>query len=133
MIIAEKRRTRTRCLSFLIIIKGIATISIYRLKGVVAMDPEESQERLISHKGEVVKRFGIKEIGVFGSHVKKVQKAGSDIDILVGFLPGLKTFDSYMELKFFLEDTMGARIDLVIKEAPREELKKYILPEVIYV
>jgi predicted nucleotidyltransferase len=77
-------------------------------------------------------RFRVKEIGVFGSYVRGEQKRGSDIDILVEFEEGYKTFDNYMELKFYLEEILMSEIDLVLKTAIRDELKQYILSEVNY-
>jgi hypothetical protein len=77
-------------------------------------------------------KFKIREIGVFGSYVRGEQREESDIDILVEFEDGYKTFDNYMELKFFLEEILNSKIDLVIKTTIRDEIKQNILSEVIY-
>jgi predicted nucleotidyltransferase len=50
----------------------------------------------------------------------------------VNFEPTYKTFDNYMDLKFHLENLLGVKIDLVIKESLKEELKDSILTEAIY-
>ncbi|RZN65248.1 MAG: nucleotidyltransferase [Candidatus Methanoliparum thermophilum] len=84
------------------------------------------------HIRDLEERFRVKEIGVFGSYVRDEQKRGSDIDILVEFKEGYKTFDNYMELKFYLEEILKSEIDLVLKTAIREELKQSILSEVNY-
>ncbi|HEY4716338.1 MAG TPA: nucleotidyltransferase family protein [bacterium] len=84
-------------------------------------------------KDELKKRFKMKEIGLFGSYTKGEHTEASDVDILVEFEKGHKTFDNYMDLKFFLEDLLGMEIDLVIKEAIRKELKDVILTETVYV
>jgi len=89
--------------------------------------------RLKTHLAEIKSKFKVKEIGVFGSRIKGKAKKGSDIDILVEFEEGHKTFDNYMELKFFLEELFNGKVDLVLKSALKEEIKSYILPEVIYV
>jgi uncharacterized protein len=81
----------------------------------------------------LTKMFKTREIGVFGSYVKGEQKKSSDIDILVEFKQGYKTFDNYMELKYYLEEILGAKVDLVIKTAIRNEIKDNILLETIYV
>lgn len=49
------------------------------------------------------------------------------------FEQGKKTFDNYMDLKFYLEDLLGVEVDLVIKSAIKPKLKEYILKEVVYV
>jgi predicted nucleotidyltransferase len=84
------------------------------------------------HDTDVREKFKITEIGVFGSYVRGEQREDSDIDILVEFENGYKTFDNYMELKFFLEDILTSEIDLVIKTAIRDEIKQNILSEVTY-
>ena len=84
------------------------------------------------HDTDVRERFKITEIGVFGSYVRGEQREDSDIDVLVEFEKGYKTFDNYMELKFFLEEILTSKIDLVIKTAIRDEIKQNILSEVTY-
>lgn len=79
-----------------------------------------------------IKKFGVKRIGLFGSYAKNQPKEGSDIDILVEFEKGKKTFDNYMDLKFFLEDLFKCKVDLVIADALKPDLKPIILGSVIY-
>jgi len=79
-----------------------------------------------------VKGYGIRRIGVFGSFVRSSQNEKSDIDVLVEFYPSKKSFDNYMELKFFLEKLLHRKVDLVIKDAIKPRIKPYILNEVLY-
>lgn len=88
---------------------------------------------LKKHLPEIKSKFKVKEIGIFGSQIKGRVKKKSDIDILVEFEKGFKTFDNYMELKFYLEELFNCKVDLVLKSALKEELKPYILSEVVYV
>lgn len=81
---------------------------------------------------EIVESFGVKNIGLFGSFARGEQTELSDIDILVEFKKRQKTFDHYMELKFFLEDLFGRKVDLVILEAVKPELKASINRSVRY-
>jgi predicted nucleotidyltransferase len=94
---------------------------------------EEVKSILIKHKKKLRKKYKVKEIGTFGSYVRNEQKKTSDIDILVEFENGGETFDNYMELKFFLEDILNIKVDLVIKNTLRKEIERDILSEVIYV
>ncbi len=89
-------------------------------------------KRLKRHLSEIKTQFKVKEIGIFGSRIKGKAKKGSDVDILVEFEQGYKTFDNYMDLKFYLEKRFGCKVDLVLKNALKEELKSYILSEVVY-
>jgi predicted nucleotidyltransferase len=71
--------------------------------------------------------FGVCRFGLFGSFVTGKQDAESDVDLLVEFRPGTKTFDSFMSLAFFLEDILGRKVDLVT----RESLSPYIGPKIL--
>ncbi len=88
--------------------------------------------KLIQQNREKIKRYGVKRIGLFGSYLRGEQREDSDIDILVEFEKGKKTFDNYMELKFFLEELFKRKVDLVIAESVKPELKKYIMESVRY-
>ena len=90
-------------------------------------------KKLKKHLVKIKAKFKVKEIGIFGSQIKGEATKRSDIDILVDFQEGYKTFDNYMELRFFLEDLLNCEIDLVLKSALKERVKPYILSEVIYV
>ena len=55
--------------------------------------------------------LGVKRLGLFGSFVREEQRSASDIDLLVEFQPGKKTFDNFMELSFLLEDLFRRRVE----------------------
>ena len=86
----------------------------------------------IEENRQPIKKYGVKKIGLFGSYVRGEQQHKSDIDILVEFEKGKKTFDNYMDLKFFLEDLFSLKVDLVIEETVKPRLKPYILESVKY-
>ena len=92
---------------------------------------QEIMKKIIENKNKI-KSFGVKKIGLFGSYIRDEQKETSDIDFLVEFEKGKKTFDNYMNLKLFLENLFNCKIDLVIKESIKEEIKPYILKSVEY-
>lgn len=94
---------------------------------------EDLKQLLMKHKSEIKERFGVKNLYIFGSYVRGEQTPESDIDILVEFEKGKKTFRNYMGLKFYLEELFEKKVDLVIKEAVRKELKKNIYGEAINV
>ena len=78
-----------------------------------------------------VKKFGVRKLWLFGSYVREEQKKISDIDILVKFEKGKKTFDNYMELKFFLEEKLGVKVDLIPAESLRPEIKDHVWKEAV--
>lgn len=88
---------------------------------------------LLEKNKSKIQSFGAKRVGVFGSYARGEQSPESDIDVLVEFYPKKKNFHNYMQLKLFLENLLGKKVDLVIKEAIRPELKERILGSVVYV
>jgi uncharacterized protein len=72
-------------------------------------------------------RFGVKNIGLFGSFVRGEQTSRSDIDLLVEFIPEKHTFDNFMEVAFFLEDLLGRKVELITLES----LSPYIAPAIL--
>jgi len=87
---------------------------------------------LRQHEPVIKKRFGVAQIGIFGSFIRGEERPDSDVDVLVAFRKGEKTFDNYMDCKFYLEDLFGRKVDLVMREAIKKRLKKPILSEVVY-
>lgn len=79
-----------------------------------------------------MREYGVKRIGLFGSFARGEHTNASDIDILVEFHHNKKTFDNYMDLKFFLEDLLKRKVDLVISEAVKPDLKPNITGSVKY-
>ena len=77
-------------------------------------------------------KFGVRRIGIFGSFARGEEREYSDLDVLVVFEEGQKTFDNYMDLKFYLEDLFGREVDLVTERALKPQLKDIIMKEVVY-
>jgi Predicted nucleotidyltransferases len=88
---------------------------------------------LQERKKYLAEKFGVMEIAIFGSYARGEQKKDSDVDLIVDFKKGWKTFDNYMNLKFYLEELFGKKVDLVIKSAINPRIKPFIIEEAIYV
>jgi hypothetical protein len=90
-------------------------------------------QKLRSHRIEI-KSFGVKSIGVFGSFAKDAYiSMESDVDLLVDFDPGKKTYDNFMELSFFLEDLLCRKVELITAQSLSKYIGPYILKEVEHV
>ena len=63
---------------------------------------------------------------------REKKEKDSDLDVLVVFEEGQKTFDKYMDLKFYLEDLFGREVDLVTEKALKPQLKDIIMNYVVY-
>ena len=88
--------------------------------------------RLLEMNIEKIRGYGVRRIGLFGSYSRGEQTETSDMDILVEFEDDEKTFDNYMDLKFFLEDLFGLKVDLVMEGTIKPDLLPYILGSVKY-
>lgn len=88
--------------------------------------------RLLEMNMEKIRGYGVRRIGLFGSYSRGEQTETSDMDILVEFEDDEKTFDNYMDLKFFLEDLFGLKVDLVMEGTIKPDLLPYILGSVKY-
>ena len=96
------------------------------------MNRQEAIEALTKLKPELVKRFGITRLAVFGSTVRNEAKLGSDIDIIVDFdRPASSKHDFGMQ--FYLEDILANPVDLVTVKAMRPELRSFIENEAVNV
>ena len=95
------------------------------------MTRDEILQLLREHKAELRRKFGVKTLAIFGSVARGEDKPESDVDVLVEF-DEPATFDRYMGLKFFLEDLLGRRVDLVTRRALKPRLRPYVEREVIY-
>lgn len=74
-----------------------------------------------------IKSFGVKRLGLFGSFVRNTADLNSDVDLLVEFEGGKKSFDNFMELGVYLEALLNRKVELVTPQS----LSKYIGPHIL--
>jgi predicted nucleotidyltransferase len=91
---------------------------------------QEQIQQTLAENSNKIKSFGVKRIGLFGSYARGEATDSSDLDFIVEFRN--KSFDSYMNLKFYLEDLFGCNVDLVIPETIKPRLRPGILKETVY-
>lgn len=90
-------------------------------------------QRLFQHRDEI-KAFGIKEMGLFGSFRRNADiHNGSDIDLLIEFEKGQKTYDNFIGLSAYLEDLLGRKVELVTQKSLSKYIGPHILKEVEHV
>ncbi len=75
-------------------------------------------EELLSLLPYLRERYGVKELGVFGSYLRGEQRQDSDLDLLVDFEKDISLWD-VMELEEFLSERLGVRVDLIMKSSLR--------------
>jgi len=89
---------------------------------------EEIKEILAKHKNELKEKYGVIELGIFGSYVRAEQKETSDVDILVEFEKPVSLL-RIVSLENSLSDILGIKVDVIPKKNIRKELKEFILKE----
>lgn len=67
-------------------------------------------EALRDHE-EVLKKYSVTRIGLFGSYARGEQNNGSDIDLLVEF--ERPTYDNFYDLIVYLEKLFGTRVEVL--------------------
>ena len=88
---------------------------------------------LLVQNKEIIKAYGVKTLGVFGSFVRNEQQANSDIDLLVEFYTEKKTYRNFIGLIFYLEELLGRKVELLTPKSMSPYIEPYIMKEVEYV
>jgi predicted nucleotidyltransferase len=91
---------------------------------------EEIKNRLAGLKTVLREKYGVTEIGVFGSYVRREQSEKSDLDILVDYAGDLDLLE-IVGVENYLSDRLHQKVDLIPKRCLRPELKDIILNEVV--
>jgi predicted nucleotidyltransferase len=76
--------------------------------------------------------FGVISVKLFGSVARDEASEFSDIDVLAEFERPL-TFRRYMDFRFFLEDLLGIKVDLVTERGLRDRVRPQVERDAIRV
>jgi predicted nucleotidyltransferase len=87
---------------------------------------EDTAERLSGCEHEI-RALGVRRLALFGSVLRGEPRADSDVDVLVQFAPGAKSYDRFLTLSELLEARLGRRVELVTIEA----LSPFIGPRIL--
>jgi len=81
-----------------------------------------------------LRKFGIRNVGLFGSHINNEQSSESDIDLLIDFEPEKENFDNFMAVYDLFEHIFkNEKIEVVTKNGLSPYIGPKILDEVQYV
>lgn len=94
--------------------------------GTLTLSRDEAVRRIVAAEADI-RAFGVRRLALFGSVLRDEARPDSDVDLLVEFLPGEKTFDHFMGLALFLEDLLEHRVELLTPES----LSPYIGPHIL--
>ena len=92
---------------------------------------EEIMYIINQHNSEIMRKYNVKQIGIFGSYIHSKQKKKSDVDLLIEFSKTPSLF-RFIELENYLTEILGVKVDLVMKSALKPAIGKRILDEVVY-
>jgi predicted nucleotidyltransferase len=98
-------------------------------------DKEQILERLKNLMPQLSAKFGVRNIGLFGSYVHNTANDSSDIDLIIEFdsPPGLE----FINLCDFLENVLDKKVDILtpdgLKSIRVESVRKNITNSVEYV
>lgn len=76
-----------------------------------------------------IRQLGVRRLALFGSVIRGEGRPDSDIDLLVEFVPGQKSFDRFMALSDLLERILGHPVELVTIESLSPFIGPHILAE----
>jgi hypothetical protein len=87
---------------------------------------DEVVQRLLASEPEI-RALGVQRLALFGSVLRDEARPDSDVDLLVQFFPGAKTYDRFLALSDLLEACLGRRVELITTEA----LSPFIGPRIL--
>jgi uncharacterized protein len=98
---------------------------------MVMKNLEDIKQWFVLNKSILQERYKVRELGIFGSYVRREQTETSDVDVLVEFseTPSLLKF---VNLENYLSDSLGVKVDLVHKSGLKPRIGERILAEVVY-
>ena len=91
---------------------------------------EQILDYIKSNKIELMKKYHLTKIGIFGSYVRNEQDSISDIDILVEF--GKPVGIEFIDLADELEELLKHKVDLVSINGIKPKYLKEIEQEIVY-
>ena len=97
------------------------------------MNAKRQFYRLLEENEDTIRSCGVSRLGLFGSIVREEETKTSDIDILVEFHTGKKNYDNFINLCYFLEDSLKRKVDLLTPEGISPIIKQSIEKEIEYV
>jgi len=86
---------------------------------------------LKKHKSELVDKYGLSQLAIFGSYARRQQRENSDVDILVEFNRPIGL--EFIDLAEELEQILQIKVDLVSKKGIKKKYFKSIETELAYV
>ena len=89
---------------------------------------------ILKREAHVLKdRFGVTNVGLFGSVVRDEAKDSSDLDLLIELDPESITYKKYLDLEVYLQSLFPRKIEIVTMDGVSPYILPYISREVVWV
>jgi uncharacterized protein len=90
------------------------------------LNREQATERIMACASEL-RALGVARLALFGSVLRGEPRVDSDVDLLVQFRPGGKSYARFLAVSELLEARLGRHVELVTTEA----LSPFIGPRIL--
>ena len=90
------------------------------------------KEIINKHRNVLRDKYKVSSISLFGSYVRNEQTPGSDLDILVEFSETIDLFE-FVQLEDYFSQLLDCKVDLIMKNSLKSQIKHAILSEAIEV
>ncbi|HEX9274124.1 MAG TPA: nucleotidyltransferase family protein [Candidatus Binatia bacterium] len=90
---------------------------------------EEVLRILEREKPELMRRYGLKRLALFGSYAREDQREDSDVDIMVEIEPSVGL--GFVDLADRIEDALGIRTEVVSRRAIKPRYWEIIKEELV--
>jgi len=84
---------------------------------------------LQKEKPELVRRYGLKRLALFGSYAREAQREDSDVDVLVEIEPQIGL--GFVDLADRIESVLGVRTEVVSRRAIKPRYWEIIQRELV--
>ncbi len=92
----------------------------------------EIERILKAQKPYLSAKYGVTEIGIFGSYVRGEQRLDSDLDVLIDLeRPPRISLIRLVELEAYLSEVLGVKVDIALKQNLKPRIGKHIQAEVV--
>ncbi len=96
------------------------------------MNKQEILALLQAHKRELLDRFGVVSVGLFGSYARDAARDDSDVDIAIEFVPERKNLGNFLGCKRYLEALMSRPVDLGIESTLKPAVRESVRQDIHY-
>ncbi|MEO6281933.1 MAG: nucleotidyltransferase family protein [Dyadobacter sp.] len=88
---------------------------------------------LIQTQKAAIQQLGAERLGLFGSFARGEQRETSDIDLVVEFKSGMKTYRNLLNLADLLEELLQKKVDLLTWEGMASFVQREAKKDIEYV